>query len=140
MTPRCSTVGEHDPSFLTVGQATKLALPWGSPLGPVHMREASLTRDPGLEFWGGYPRAPPGLLSPGLPGLELHVLFPNLASTNQESNLERMQDNKHPFCGGYPGLLRDLLLLPLQLTVIFLRSDQLALEHTAFPLPQPLKY
>lgn len=95
MTPRCSTVGEHDPSFLTVGQATKLALPWGSPLGPVHMREASLTRDPGLEFWGGYPRAPPGLLSPGLPGLELHVLFPNLASTNQESSLERMQDNKH---------------------------------------------
>lgn len=59
---------------------------------------------------------------------------------NQESSLERMQYNKRPFCGGYPGLLRDLLLSPLQLTVIFLRSDQLALEHTAFPLPQPLKY
>lgn len=34
---------------------------------------------------------------------------------------------EHPFCGGYPGLLRDLLLSPLQLTVIFLRNDHLSL-------------
>lgn len=30
---------------------------------------------------------------------------------------------EHPFCGGYPSLLRGLLLSPLQLTVIFLRSS-----------------
>lgn len=40
---------------------------------------------------------------------------------------------EHPFCGDYPGLLWDLLLSPLQLTVIFLRSHQLSLVLCMLP-------